>query len=235
MFVYNLIARRIARAGVVVLAGVAIGCSVAAQAPKPLFKHTEVIPKDAIVLFDGKSLSKWVNESPGKPVGWKIEKGYAQVRGGSIVTKQQFTDYQLHVEFWLPLMPSNGGQARANSGVFMIGAYEIQVLDSYGFGLKKNGCGSIYSVKAADVNACRPPQTWQTFDIFFHAPKFDASGKKIANARVSVLQNGIWIHDNEEIPFPTAAHKDPDVAKGPINIQDHGDPIRYRNIWIRPL
>jgi hypothetical protein len=234
LFVSNHIVRRIVCAGVASLAGVAICCNVTAQSP-PLFTDKKPIPKDAIVLFDGKDLSQWTNENRKQPVKWKIKKGYAQVQGGGIVTKQQFSDYQLHVEFWIPLMAKEFGQSRANSGVFMIGDYEIQVLDSYGFELLNNGCGSIYSVKAALVNACRPPRTWQTYDIVFHAPRFDANGKKIANARITAFQNGVLIHDNDEIPYPTAAHGAHDVAKGPIYLQDHGNPVRYRDIWIRPL
>jgi len=192
------------------------------------------VPPDAVVLFDGKDISGWVYTGTDKPADWKVENGYMEVRGGGICSKRQFTDLQLHVEFWLPLLKDATGQGRANSGVYVQGSYEIQVLDSYGLAGQPNDCGAIYGVAAPMVNACRPPQTWQTYDIFFAAPKFDEKGDKIANARMSVLHNGVWIHDNVEVPGPTTAAMDRDIkAPGPIMLQDHGCPIRYRNIWVR--
>jgi len=221
----------------VLVAGVLLVLLCSAAIAEPLFKGGEPIPADAIVLFDGKDLSKFVMCGSDKAATWKIENGYCVNQDGDICTKQLFTDCQLHVEFWLPLMADAHGQARANSGVFFMGfAYEIQVLDSYGLQPGNGDCGAIYSYTPPMVNACRPPETWQSYDAIFHAPKFDASGKKTANARVTVLQNGVLIHDNVEIPGLTVNH---DLAEpkgpGPIELQYHGMPIRFRNIWVRPL
>lgn len=202
-----------------------------------LFKGRERVPSDAIVLFDGKDLSNWVKLGTQEAPSWKVENHYAEVRGGTIATKQAFKDCQLHVEFWLPLLANQQGQARANSGVFLQGEnYEVQILDSYGLKSGVGDCGAIYSIYPPMVNASRPPEQWQSYDILYHAPRFDETGKKIANAQMSVLQNGVWIHDNADVPYPTIDHSRPDPTEaGPIVLQDHGCPIRFRNIWIRPL
>jgi hypothetical protein len=217
---------------------VLIAASVAqVGAADALFKGSEGTPADAIMLFDGKDLSGWVSAGTEKPAGWKVEKGYVKVNGtGNIASKRSFKDFQLHLEFWLPLMAKATGQARANSGVYLQGLYEVQVLDSYGLASTWSDCGGIYGVAVPLVNACRPPEQWQTYDVVFHAPKFDAQGNKASNARVTVLQNGILIHDNVEIPAPTLANlgNDPKAA-GPLMLQDHGNAVRYRNIWIRVL
>jgi hypothetical protein len=202
-----------------------------------LFKGQEQMPSDAIVLFDGKDLSGWVSAGSDKPAGWKIEKGYMEVNGtGNIASKRSFKDFALHLEFWLPPMADASGQGRANSGVYLHGLYEIQVLDSYGLGTTWGDCGGIYGIAVPLVNACRPPDLWQTYDMVFHAPKFDAQGNKTASARVTVFQNGVLIHDNVEIPAPTAASMgiDPKIA-GPLMLQDHGSKVRYRNIWVRGM
>lgn len=223
------------RASVVLLVLVAAGSI--AMAAQPLFKGGEQAPSDAIVLFDGKDLSRWVMAGSDKAPTWKVVDGYCTPQDGDICSKQHFNDCQLHVEFWVPLMPDAQGQARGNSGVFLKGfTYEVQVLDSYGLESKDNDCGAVYTVKAPLVNACRPPETWQSYDIIFHAPKFDESGKKIANARITVFQNGVLIQDNTEVPYPTPNHsgvesKDP----GPIELQWHHNPVRFRNVWVRPL
>ncbi|MDO8683185.1 MAG: DUF1080 domain-containing protein [Armatimonadota bacterium] len=213
---------------------IVLGCSLTVFAAD-LFKGNEAIPSDAIVIFDGKDLSQWVRNGTDQTPKWIIKDGYMQVRGGSIQTKQEFSSYQLHVEFWLPLMADMKGQDRANSGIFMNDAYEVQVLDSYGIEPEAHRCGAIYSITAPTVNASRPPEQWQSFDMLFYAPKFDDKGSKTANARISMMQNGVWIHNDVEIPNPTACHKCPEKATGHIIVQDHGNPIRYRNIWIRPL
>jgi len=205
---------------------------------EPLFKADESRPADAAALFDGKDLSEWQEQGSSEPAGWQVENEYMEVKpgAGNICTKQEFGDCQLHVEFWLPLMANAKGQGRANSGVYVQGRYEVQVLDSYGLKSDSNDCGAIYGVAAPLVNACRPPEQWQTYDIFFRAPRFDADGKQISRARMSVLHNGVWIHDNVEIPGVTTAAMSGDlVATGPIMLQDHGNRIRYRNIWLRPL
>jgi len=201
----------------------------------PLFKADESRPADAIVLFDGKDLSAWCNDGTDQPAAWKVENGYAEVTGGNIWTKQQFGSYQLHLEFWLPLMADATGQGRSNSGVYMHARYEVQVLDSYGLDSKWDDCGGVYKVAVPLVNACRPPEQWQTYDIIFHAPTFDKDGKKIANARLTVMQNGVLIHDNIDVPQPTVGAIGPDSATGPLMLQDHGCKVRYRNIWLRPL
>lgn len=206
--------------------------------PFPLFKGSEPIPADAIALFDGKDLSGWLKRGKDEPAAWKVENGYFEVVPGTgdIVTKQKFNDFQLHVEFWLPLMADCKGQARANSGVYCQGRYEVQVLDSYELDSKDDDCGGIYKLAAPMVNASRPPENWQTYEIFFKAPRFNEHGTKTTNARISVLHNLIWIHHDLEVPGPTGGEIDHNFSEpGPILLQDHGNLIRYRNIWIRPL
>ena len=201
---------------------------------QPLFTGNEAVPKDATVLFDGKGLSEWTLLD-GKPADWRLEGDYMEVRGGNIRTKREFTDCQLHVEFRLPSMPNASGQAKANSGVYLQGRYEVQVLDSYGLKSQNNDCGGIYEVAAPLVNACRPPEQWQTYDIIFHAPRFEGD-KLISKARMTVLQNGVLIQDNVEIPGGTRASSGGDPSKpGPIMLQDHGNAIRYRSVWTRDL
>lgn len=193
-------------------------------------------PKFATVLFGGKDLSGWLSRKGG-PAGWSAKNGYVEVvpKSGDIYTKRTFGDFQLHVEFWLPYMPEASGQARANSGVYLQGRYEIQVLDSYGLESKDNDCGGIYKVAAPLVNACKKPRTWQSYDIAFRAPRFDAAGKLTEKARVTVFQNDVMIHDNVEIT-PTPGELNREFSQpGPILLQDHGNLVRYRNIWIVPV
>lgn len=193
-------------------------------------------PRDAVVLFDGRDLSGWVKRGSGEPATWKVADGVMTAGGGDIVTKERFRDFQLHVEFKVPLMPNARGQGRGNSGVYLHGLYEIQVLDSYGLVPGTGDCGAIYGQTPPMANACRPPEEWQSYDILFRAPRYDESGKQIARPRVSVLQNGIWIHDNVEIQGPTTASMPGDPRQpGPIMLQDHGSPVQYRNLWVRPL
>lgn len=205
---------------------------------KPLFAGSEPLPADAIVLFDGKDLSAWHKRGSDEPAGWKVENGYMEVvpRTGDICTKQLFHDCQLHVEFWLPLMADASGQGRSNSGVYLQGRYEVQVLDSYTLDSKDDDCGGIYKLAAPMVNASRPPEQWQTYDIFFVAPRVNEHRVKTHNARISVLHNGVWIHHDLEVPQPTGGEIDNNYADpGPILLQDHGNYVRYRNIWIRDL
>lgn len=210
--------------------------SVGAVQAAPLFQGTEARPADALVLFGGGDASHWTMGDDRKDITWVTRDDYMEVRSGSIMTKQKFTDYQLHVEFWVPNMPEAQGQGKGNSGVYQQGSYELQVLDSYGVENPETGdCGGIYSVAPPQVNACRPPATWQTYDIVFRAPRFE-EGKKVANARMTVFQNGVLIQNNVEIPEPTGGGLDRDVSQpGPILLQDHSNPVRYRNIWIRPI
>jgi hypothetical protein len=195
-------------------------------------------PAGAIVLFDGKNLDPWVSKNdPKKPASWKLVDGGAmQVQGGDIITKEKFGgSFKLHVEFRVPYMPKATGQGRGNSGVYVQGRYEVQVLDSYGLDSKDNDCGGIYGVAKPLVNACKAPTVWQSYDIDFHSPKF-ADGKKTEPARISVLHNGIKIHDDVKITKDntTAGLGGDPSTPGPIMLQDHGNPVQYRNIWIVP-
>jgi len=197
-------------------------------------------PKDALVLFDGTDTSKWVHRRSGRPVEWVVSDGAMEVKPGSgdILTKEKFGDFQLHLEFNVPYMPGATGQGRGNSGVYLHGLYEIQILDSYrNQTYATGGCGAIYGQKDPDFRASKPPNEWQTYDITFRAPRFGADGKVIENPRVTVLHNGVKIHDNVEIKAgpTTASLGGPLVQTGPILLQDHGNRMRFRNIWIRPL
>jgi hypothetical protein len=194
-------------------------------------------PEHAIVLFDGKSLDNWVQTDGEKKPTWELkEGGIMEVKKGNIITKQKFDgSFKLHVEFRVPYEPKAKGQARGNSGVYVQGRYEVQVLDSYGLESKDNDCGAIYEVAAPKVNACKAPTIWQSYDIEFTAPKCE-NGKKVENARMTVTHNGVKIHDNVEITKDnTRAGLGGDVCTpGPIMLQDHGSPVQFRNIWLLP-
>jgi hypothetical protein len=198
-------------------------------------------PSDAIVLFDGKDLSQWKSDKPNQPARWKIAEDYAEVNGtGSISTKQAFGDCQLHLEWATPAEVKGEGQGRGNSGILFQGRYEVQVLDSFNNKTYFHGqAGSVYKEYAPLVNACRKPGEWQTYDIVFHAPRFDAAGRVEKAATVTVLQNSILVQDNVEIKGHTAhagVHKyQPHPLKQSLTLQDHRNPVRYRNIWIREL
>jgi hypothetical protein len=204
----------------------------AAEEPKPNLGAKP--PEGAVILFDGKDLSKWVQRlDPNKPATWKVEDGVATAGGGDIDTKEQFRDFDLHVE-WRTPEPKEGqkGQARGNSGVYLLGTYEVQILESFGLEPLIDGAGSIYSQKAADVNMALKPLEWQSYDISFTGPRFDANGKKTQKARVSVVWNGKKVQDNIEIDGPTRAGNLEETATGPIRLQDHGHPVQFRNIWL---
>jgi type 1 glutamine amidotransferase len=193
---------------------------------------------NATVLFDGRSFSQWQRHGGGA-VRWKLlkDQNAAQVKGGSIVTKKKFADHRLHVEFAPNDKPGPaGGQGQGNSGVYLQGRYEVQVLDSYGVkDPGNNQVGGIYSVKAADHHVARPPETWQAYDILFHAAKFK-NGKKVKPARMTVYHNGVLIHDKVKVPRTTTAAPFKETADpAPLYLQDHGNPVRYRNIWVAPL
>ncbi|MCC6409423.1 MAG: ThuA domain-containing protein [Planctomycetes bacterium] len=194
-------------------------------------------PKRATVLFDGKDLGAFATRD-GAAATWKLADGYAEVNGGGdVVSKATFGDALFHVEFRSPDMGAQAkGQERGNSGVYLQGRYELQVLDSFGLKPELGDCGAIYGKKVPDVNACKPAGEWQSYDIRFTAPRFDASGAKTANARVSVWQNGIPIHRDVEIDGPTGgAIGQAEAATGPLLLQDHGNPVRYRNVWVLPI
>jgi hypothetical protein len=198
-------------------------------------------PSDAIVLFDGKDLSRWRSASGAAPK-WTVRDGYVEVApgAGDMETADKFGDVQLHIEWATPAVVKGEGQERGNSGVFLMGHYEVQVLDSYQNETYYHGqAGSVYKQYAPLINASRKPGEWQSYDIIFHAPRFDEQGKVIDRARVTVLHNGVLIQNNVEI-YGNTYHDRPALytahaAEEPLRLQDHGNPVRYRNIWIRRL
>src|SRR5450432_384232 len=198
-------------------------------------------PSDAVVLFDGKDLSQWADKD-GKPARWKVENGYMEVAAGTgyIATHDSFGDCQLHVEFAEPSPGVGESQERGNSGVFPMGLYEIQVLDSYRNKTYADGQASaVYGQYPPLVNASLPPGQWQAYDIVFHGPRFTQDGKLLRPARVTVLHNGVVTDDNVELTGPTGHGERPPYkahpTKLPLTLQNHGNPVRFRNIWIREL
>jgi hypothetical protein len=198
-------------------------------------------PSDAIILFDGKDLAGWESVKGG-PAPWKVGAGYFEVvpRTGDIKTKQAFGDYQLHVEWATPDPPHGEDQDRGNSGVFLMSNYELQVLDSYQSQTYPDGqAAAIYGQYPPLVNVCRPPGQWQTYDIIFHGPQFDKAGKLLRPAFGTVLHNGVLVQDHAALTGPTAHGErppyQPQAAKLPLQLQDHGHPVRFRNMWIREL
>ncbi|MCX6578270.1 MAG: DUF1080 domain-containing protein [Candidatus Aminicenantes bacterium] len=198
-------------------------------------------PSDAVVLFDGKDLSQWT-DGKGEPAKWKVESGYMEVvaKTGSIQTRKGFGDCQLHIEWAVPLAAEGESQERGNSGVFLMNTYEVQVLDSYENTTYADGMtAAVYGQYPPLVNACRKPGEWQTYDIIFYRPLFDTDGKVTRPARMTVFHNGILVHDNVTLSGPTAHKARPPYKvhedKLPLSLQDHGNPVRYRNIWIREL
>lgn len=216
---------------------------ISAEIPEPTVEPKVVNPgpppSDAIVLFDGKDLSKWKSINGGD-AKWDIKDGFMTVNGtGSIVTKEEFGDCQLHVEWATPAKVTGEGQGRGNSGIYIQGRYEVQILDSYNNKTYFHGqAGALYKQYAPLVNASRKPGEWQTYDIIFHAPRFD--GEKLRSpARVTVLHNGVLVQDNVELYGTTVNKGEPKYTPHPLKqalqLQDHHNPVRFRNIWIRPL
>jgi hypothetical protein len=197
-------------------------------------------PQDAVVLIgSGSDRSAWQMMDDGSPVTWAMNDGVLETGKGLIRTRAEFTDVQLHVEFATPKEVKGDSQGRGNSGVFLLGKFEIQVLDSYQNPTYPDGQASaMYGQYPPLVNASKPPGEWQAYDIVFTAPRF-TGGKLDKPAMVTVLHNGIVVHNATPFWGPTAHRKIdpyvPETAKGPIVLQDHGNPVRYRNIWIRPL
>ncbi|HEX4589665.1 MAG TPA: DUF1080 domain-containing protein [Gemmataceae bacterium] len=194
-----------------------------------------VPPSDAVVLFDGADMSKWVGGE-----AWQVKDGYAISRKTSIHSKDTFGDCQIHVEFATPAQVKGSGQGRGNSGVYIMGRYEVQILDSYDNKTYFDGqCGAIYKQSPPMVNACRKPGEWQTYDILWEAPRFKGDGGVERPAYVTVLHNGVAIQNHTELLGSTAYdeppqyHKHPDRA--PIELQFHGNPVRFRNIWVREM
>lgn len=206
-------------------------------APEPV-----AAPSDAIVLFDGTDLDAWRNAA-GERAQWTIlPDGSMEVKAGAgdIETRQHFGDCQLHVEWASPATPEGDSQHRGNSGVFFFGRYEIQVLDSYDNTTYADGqAAALYGQYPPDANVCRAPGQWQSYDIIFTAPRFDAQGGLVSPATVTMLHNGVLVHNARELVGATR-HRDvaeytPHEAVGAIKLQDHGNPVRFRNIWVRAL
>ena len=205
-------------------------------------------PSDAIVLFDGKDLSQWQAKGGGDPTftlqdGVMLSSNLKDPKNNKYLqSKQKFGDVQVHVEFATPTPPHGESQGRGNSGVFLMGLFETQVLDNYNNKTYPDGqCGAVYGQYPPQVNVCRPPGEWQTYDIIFHHPRYDASGKMTEPAYITTLQNGVLIQDHQRIEGPTGhmqvAHypTNEKLVEGPLELQFHGNPVRYRNIWVRPL
>jgi Domain of Unknown Function (DUF1080) len=198
-------------------------------------------PSDAIILFGGVDLSQW-RMKDGEPAQWKVGAGYVEIVPGSgdLVTSRSFGDCQLHLEWATPASAHGEGQDRGNSGVFLMGRYEVQVLDSYRSRTYADGqAAAIYGQFPPLVNASRAPGAWQEYDIVFHRPRFDRDGRLASPARMTVFHNGVLVHHDVELVGATAhraratyaAHPD----RLPLVLQDHGQPVRYRNIWVREL
>lgn len=191
-------------------------------------------PSDAVVLFDGTDLSQWHNGEK-----WLVENGYAISRGGDITTKESFGDCQLHIEWAAPEKVEGKGQGRGNSGVYLMDKYEVQILDSYENETYFDGqAGAIYKTRPPLVNACRKPGEWQSYDIVFHSPQFDG-GQLVKPGYITVLHNGVLIQDHTELLGSTAWDEPPTYKphppRGPIHLQFHGNPVRFRNIWLREI
>ncbi|HYS20630.1 MAG TPA: DUF1080 domain-containing protein [Gemmatimonadales bacterium] len=198
-------------------------------------------PSDAIVLFDGKDLLQW-RMADSTAAKWIVRDGYVEVAPGTgtMLTRRAFGDVQLHLEWATPAPPHGDSQERGNSGVFLMGVYEIQVLDGWHNVTYADGYqGAVYGQTPPLVNASRPPGQWQTYDIIFHRPRFGPDGHVLRSARVTVVHNGVLVQDNTEITGRTVhaavAHYTPHADRLPLGLQDHENPVRYRNIWIREL
>jgi len=198
-------------------------------------------PSDAVVLFDGSNLNQWRSDDS-LPAKWTVRDGYVEVKPGTgtLSTARGFGDVQLHIEWRAPTPPQGEGQERGNSGVFLMGIYELQVLDSYQNDTYPDGqAGAIYGENPPLVNATRPPGQWQAYDVVFRRPHFKADGTLESPARMTVFLNGVLIQDNFELVGPTANKARPPYKMHPdklsLKLQDHGNPVRYRNIWVREL
>ncbi len=215
-----------------------LSCAFAAggqDQPPVISAPPDAPPSDAMVLFDGSGLSEWM-QPDGRPSKWKVENGAMVMTGGGIITKKEFGDIQLHLEFATPSKVEGEGQGRGNSGVYLQGCYEVQVLDSYENETYPDGMlGAVYKQYVPLVNAARRPGQWQTYDMIFRAPKLDSRGNVAEQATVTVFLNGVLIQDHVKVDPTPGGPRDKGAAKGPIFLQDHSNPVRYRNIWVREL
>jgi hypothetical protein len=216
--------------------------------PGASFSQGAPAPSDAEVLFDGKDLSKWQG-ARGQDATWKVTDGYVETapRGGAIRTRGKWADFQLHVEWAAPKPARGSGQGRGNSGILINGMYEVQVLDSFRAKTYPDGqAAAIYGQVPPLVNASKAPGEWQSYDIVFESPRWDDAGKQSKKAAVTVLHNGVVVHHryeftgatdgiSREVPWKTLAKYTPHPPEVFIALQDHNNPVRYRNIWIREL
>ena len=216
--------------------------------PGVAFSQSAAAPSDATVLFDGRDLSKWESSRSGD-AKWKVENGYMEaVKGtGAIRSKDKFADFQLHLEFATPAQVEGSSQGRGNSGVLINGMYEVQVLDSYNNPTYPDGqAGAIYGQTPPLVNASKPPGEWQTYDIIFESPRWDGQAQLVKKANVTVIHNGVVLHHRRELLGATdglgglkhkalSAYLKPHAPEVFIELQDHNNPIRFRNLWIRSL
>jgi hypothetical protein len=223
------------------LAGITLlSCAAAHEVHQP-----PMIDSKAVILFDGTRWSGWTMRD-GSPSPWQVQPdGSVMVvhpatlredQSSDSITTREFGDHQLHIEFLCPVTEGKEGQARSNSGVYIHGRYEIQVLDSHGMPPADNLCGGIYKLAAPLVNASKPAGEWQTYDVIFRAPRLESDGSVREKPRITVLHNGVVIHNNVELPGTTAGGIGRTMVRtGPLLLQDHGDPVRFRNIWAREL
>lgn len=219
---------------------VACGLAVAIVGPSVAVGQHKCVatppPEGAVVLFDGKDLSQWHRRN-GQPSPWKIEDGVAIAHEADILTRREFGDHRMHLEFWIPPRPGEKSRGNGNSGAYLFGFYEIQIIDSAGSKLDAgSSCGAIYHQHAPQDDTALPAGEWQSLEAYFHAPRFDNEGKVKSKARMTVYLNGGRIHDNVEVE-PTPGSLDMKLFKstGPLLLQYHGHPVRFRNIWVKPL
>jgi len=210
--------------------------------PRPAVVNPGPPPSDAIVLFDGKDLAQWRSDADSSGAKWTVRDGYVEVKPGTgtMASARGFGDVQLHIEWATPAVAKGEGQERGNSGIFLMGIYELQVLDSYHNDTYPDGqAGAVYGQNPPLVNPTKGPGQWQAYDVIFHRPRFKADGSLDKPARMTVLLNGVLIQDNFELVGPTANRQQPPYKahadKLPLKLQDHGNPMRFRNIWIREL
>lgn len=210
--------------------------------PAATFSHQAPPPSDAIVLFDGTDLSQW-RHGGGAAAKWKVENGFMEVtpKSGSLRTKGQFADFQLHIEFATPAQVDGNSQGRGNSGILFNGIYEVQVLDSYDNKTYPDGqCGGLYGQTPPLANASKKPGEWQSYDIIFESPRWGADQKIAKKANVTVIHNGVVLHHRREFQGTTphqanGNYNKPHAPEVYIELQDHNNPMRFRNVWLRKL